>query len=78
MHPTSSAQDGAASDSVVLDQFARNLVTIRKRFARDLPPDRPIDALSVVRVCRDIKLIVGTRLTRRNERKVRQGMGVGR
>jgi len=41
------------ADSVVLDQFARNLVTIRKRFARDLPPDRPIDALSVVRVCRD-------------------------
>jgi SNF2 family DNA or RNA helicase len=32
----------------------------------------------VVHVCRDIKLIVGTRLTRRNERKVRQGMGVGR
>ena len=40
-------------DSPVLAQFARNLVTIRKRFARDLPPDRPIDALSVVRICRD-------------------------
>lgn len=40
-----------ASDSPVLAQFARNLVAIRRRLAEDYPPDRPIDALSVVRIC---------------------------
>jgi len=37
----------------LLEQFAVNLVAVRKRFEMDFPPDRPIDALSVVRVCRD-------------------------
>ncbi|QDV07936.1 hypothetical protein Poly30_34720 [Planctomycetes bacterium Poly30] len=41
------------SDSPVLAQIAKNLVAVRRRFAEDFPPDRPIDALSVVRVCRD-------------------------
>ncbi len=37
----------------LLEQFATNLVAVRKRLEEDFPPDRPIDALSVVRVCRD-------------------------
>ncbi|MEM8711132.1 MAG: hypothetical protein AAGG01_09275 [Planctomycetota bacterium] len=41
------------SDSPVLAQIARNLVALRRQFALDFPPDRPVDALSVVRVCRD-------------------------
>ncbi|MGK0484376.1 MAG: hypothetical protein ACJAQ3_004366 [Planctomycetota bacterium] len=41
------------SNSPVLAQMASNLVAVRRRFAQDFPPDRPIDALSVVRVCRD-------------------------
>lgn len=41
------------SDAPVLAQIARNLIAIRGRFALDFPPDRPLDALSVVRVCRD-------------------------
>ncbi len=42
-----------ASNSPVLSKIADNLVTLRRRFARDFPPDKPIDSLSVVRVCRD-------------------------
>lgn len=42
-----------ASNSPVLSKIADNLVALRRRFARDFPPDRPIDSLSVVRVCRD-------------------------
>ena len=41
------------SNSPVLGQIAENLVTLRRRFAQDFPPDKPIDSLSVVRVCRD-------------------------
>ncbi|MEL6431886.1 MAG: hypothetical protein AAFR54_22150, partial [Planctomycetota bacterium] len=41
------------SNSPVLDQVARDLVSVRARFAADLPPDREIDQLSVVRICRD-------------------------
>lgn len=43
---------GSANEPL-LEQFAVNLVAVRKRFEEDFPPDRPIDALSVVRVCRD-------------------------
>ncbi len=41
------------SDSPVLAQVARNLVAVRRRFSQDFPPDRPVDGLSVVRICRD-------------------------
>ena len=41
------------SNAPVLDQIAQDLVALRARLTRDFPPDRPIDALSVVRVCRD-------------------------
>jgi len=43
---------GSAS-SPVLGQITDHLEAIRARFAVDFPPDRPIDQLSVVRVCRD-------------------------
>lgn len=43
---------GSANEPL-LEQFAVNLVAVRRRFEQDFPPDRPIDALSVVRVCRD-------------------------
>lgn len=41
------------SNAPVLAQIADDLVALRARLTRDFPPDRPIDALSVVRVCRD-------------------------
>lgn len=41
------------SNAPVLQQIADELVTIRARIAEDFPPDRPVEALSVVRVCRD-------------------------
>lgn len=42
-----------SATSPVLGQITAHLEAIRARFAEDLPPDRPIDQLSVVRVCRD-------------------------
>lgn len=42
-----------ASNSPTLAQIAENLVAIRQQLTVDFPPDRPIDALSIVRVCRD-------------------------
>ena len=41
------------ANSPVLGQIAKDLVSVRARFAADMPPDRPIDQLSIVRVCRD-------------------------
>lgn len=41
------------STSPVLETMAEGLVAVRRRFAVDFPPDRPVDGLSVVRVCRD-------------------------